>query len=259
MGIGYDYDWEQISKDCGSLAGAWFVTGIEEDIWTHKYELLTWGEFWRHAQAWSSAQLSPSQLMKMHDREEKDAAKRRLENYCFGDDWLIVPQRAQRALVSADKAWNSKEVGRIEAIFNELRIATEEMCSQYIWRPLGNLKSGEWFPEMDMFEQRRQEMEDKNLDPDIRDFIWTFEQKFCREFLAQRNLASCETQFLTEELPAISRQLMDTRRNIAEHKLDKVAQRDAVEEVFKKFLGIGQPGILPALARIAHKLQTSAK
>ena len=261
-----DLDWKQVTQDCAGLAYLpqleWEVfSGVEnqETIEDDEGFDVPWSEFWRHAEAWASAQLSPSEYRKMRDQDEEDAAERRLENYFFGDDWLKMPQRAQRALVTADIAWNSKEEGRLEAIFNELRIATEEMCNQYIWRPLGNLKSGEWFPEMDAFEQRRQEIEDKNRDPNIRDFIWACQQELFEKFLSLREIGCKEIKFLTQDLPTISRRLMDTRRNLGEHELDKVAQRDAVEEVFRKFLGIGQPGILPQLARIGRKLQTSGK
>ena len=112
---------------------------------------------------------------------------------------------------------------------------------------------------MDAFEQRRQEKDDNSHDPNLIGLIWPCEQPFYKKFLAQRKLRSLETQFLTRDLPKISKKLWYTQRNLAEHKLDKVAQRDAVEDVFKVFLGIGQTGILPELARIGRKLQSPSK
>ena len=277
--------WTPIVNDCRTLANhssCWRFYEYEEALlkeWCKQdgiHELLymhiervgirdedgvitTWGEFWHDAKGWASAQLSRSEYRKMRDEDEKDAAKKRLRNYFFGDDWLRVPQRAQKALITADKEFNSKEEGRIEAIFNELRIATEEMCNLYIWWPLENLKSSEWFPEMDVFEQRRQEKDHNSHDPNLIGLIWPCEQQFYGKFLAQRKLTSIETQFLTRDLPKVSKKLWYTRRNLAEHELDKMAQRDAVEEFFNRFLGIGQPGILPELARIGRKLQSPGK
>ena len=261
-----DLKWNQITQDCAGLAYLpqleWEVfSGVvnQDTIQDDEGFDVTWSEFWRHAEAWASAQLSPSQLIQMHRKQEKDAAKRRLRNYFFSSSWPSLPKRAQEALVQADKVWNDEEEGRIEAIFNELRIATEEMCNHYIWRPLENLKSSEWFPEMDDFEQRRQEKDDNSYDPNLIGLIWPCEQQFYEKFLAQRKLRSLEIQFLTCDLPKISKKLWYTRRNLAEHKLDKMAQHDAVEEFFKMFLGIGQRGILPELARIGRKLQSPGK
>ena len=129
------------------------------------------------------------------------------------------------------------------------------MCNQYIWWPLENLKTSEWYPELDVFEQRRQDKHDENRDPNIRDFIWICRQGFFKKLLAHRKLGRLDTQFLTQCLPESSRKLMDDKRNLAEHKLDKIAERNAVEAMFKGFLGIGQPGILPELA--PHRSQAT--
>ena len=261
-----DLNWKQIAEDCAGLAYLpqleWEVfSGVEnqETIEDDEGFDISWSEFWRHAEAWATAQLSPSEYRKMRNQDEKEAAERRLRKYFFGSSWSSLPKRAQDALIQADKTWNDKEEGRIEAIFNELRIATEEMCNRYIWQPLENLKSSEWFPEMDKFERHRQEKDDNSHDPNLIGLIWPCEQQFYKKFLAQRKLRSLEIQFLTCDLPKISKKLWYTRRNLAEHKLDKMMQRDAVEEFFKIFLGIGQRGILPELSRIGRKLQSPGK
>ena len=56
-------DWVQVFQDCGLLAGAWFVTGMEDEIWSADYGTpsLTWTAFWYGAQKWAQAQLSPSE------------------------------------------------------------------------------------------------------------------------------------------------------------------------------------------------------
>ena len=74
--------------------------------------MTTWGEFWHSAKTWASRQLSPSEYRKMRDRDENDAAERRLKNYFFGSSWSSLPERARQALITADTVWNSKEEGR---------------------------------------------------------------------------------------------------------------------------------------------------
>ena len=95
--------------------------------------MVTWREFWHGAKAWASAQLSPSEYRKMREKDERDAAERRLETYFFGRNWSYLTGRAQERLINADILLNSTQRVALESVLNDLWIATEEMCFQVVW------------------------------------------------------------------------------------------------------------------------------
>ena len=235
-------DWNQVTEDCRRLENAWDVSGREEEVTVDRGVPLTWKEYWLSAGAWASAQLSPSEYRKMRDEDEKDAAERRLKRYFFGESWPTLPSRAQAALKSADQTWNSKESGRRESILNELLRATEEMCYEYIWRPLSD--SGESSLDFLKFEASSA---DRSSSLTARDYIRLCEQGFFRDFLRQRKLDGKDVQFLRENLPSVIRQLID-RRNPAEHETGSTIPHETVDDCFKTYLGIGKRGVLPELA-----------
>ena len=249
-------DWVQVVEDCAFLAGAEFVTGMEEEIWPDNYVApLTWTGFWYGAEKWASAQLSPSEYRKMRDQDEKDAAEIRLQNYFFGVSWSSLPERAQQALITADSNWNSQQRIRQVSILNELLRASEEMCDQFIWQPL--MSEGTTSLDILAIEAKVAESTYRS-DLGIREYIQICELPSLPRLLAERKLFDSEIQFLTENLPTALRQLADTR-NISEHTMSASVPRDTTASFFNSFLGIGQPGILPELARIGRKLHTPAK
>ena len=224
-----------------------------------------WGEFWHSAGAWATAQLSPGEYRKLRDDDERHEAERRLKSYFFGDDWSLLPKRAQERLITADINWYSSQRTSREAILNDLLRATERMCYEYIWRPLASVEPFEWFRELDEFEEKRHEIRSrpypKSQDPNIGDLLWVCEQPFLERFLKDRQLECSEIQFLTQTLPRRGRLLKDYR-NPAEHDLSSAARPgrankhdEEAHHAYKAFLGIGDKGALPELARIARKLE----
>lgn len=217
---------------------------------------MNWGEFWHSAQVWATAQLSPSEYKKMREDDEKDAAEHRLRNYFFGRMWSVLSERSQGAIVNADMHVNSKERGRrSEAVLNELRIAVEEIYDKYIWQSLIAVGPDEWFPELEEFEARRDKISRRPhaFTPGLGDFLWACKRPFFRKFLEQRQIGGPEIQFLTQKLPARC-QWLRCGRNYAEHSVGRPPSRVAVDDGFKSFLGIGQKGVLPELARIGRKI-----
>ena len=256
-----DLNWKQIAKDCAGLAYLpqleWEVfSGVEnqETIEDDEGFDVSWSEFWRHAQAWASAQLSPSESRKMRDQDEKDAAERRLMNYFFGSSWSSLPERAQEALITADSNWHTPQRIRQGSILNELLRASEEMCHSFIWQMLENDDEASKHLitiEHTIVDQGRSE-------PNIRDHIRACKQTSFREFLRRSKVGKSDVRFMTEDLPKSMTRLADAR-NDAEHRSSASVYKDTVASFFKSFLGIGQPGILPELARIGHKLQSPGK
>ena len=246
--------WGQVSQDCRFLADTWFVTGIDD---TGEDDHLTWRELWLSAEAWASAQLSPSESRKQRDQDEKDASKNRLEKYFFGNNWDNLPERAQSRLISADGDWNSRQRIALEGVLNHILRAATATCYEFIWYPL-EFGRGINIPE---FVDKLEELGGRiHTDPGLSDYIWVCEQDFYKKFLSDRELHD-DVQFLTEDLPA-ALHLLRSNRNTAEYeeyKTESPWSRESLRPFFNSFLGIGQPGILPQLARIGRKLQTSGK
>ena len=242
-------DWRQVAEDCRILARAINVSGVEDEITDVRGDERTWTAFWHDAMGWATAQLSPSEYRKMREADERDAAENRLKNYFFGDAWSVLPQNAQERLITADVNWNSRQRMARHAILNDLLRATEEMCYEFISKPLGENKESSW--DFLKFEARAT---DRHPSLTARDYVRLCEQGFFRTFLEQRNLEGKDARFLREDLPSLMRQLNDLR-NPAEHETGSEFPLEEVVACYRRFLGIGQSGVLPELARIGRKLR----
>ena len=262
-----DYDWSQITNDCASLQRAPLdifgdkydqecetlserIHEDETDDWGNPIgSWVSWPEYWLGAREWASAQLSPSEYRTMRAQDERDAADRRLKNYFFGDSWTQLPSRAQAALISADQTWNSRERGRRESILNELLRATEEMCYEFIWRPLAESKESS----LD-FLKFEAKVTDRHSTLSAREYVRLCKQAFFQDHLRHQELADKDIQLLRVDLPNLLGQLID-RRNPAEHETGSTTAREVIEDCYRRFLGISQPGVLPRLAHIGRKLR----
>ena len=276
-------NWENIVSDCLTLARhsyCWRFHEYEEELLEEWYpedgihELLsmhiervrilyserhavTWSAFWLAAHASANAQLSPSQLQESQRRLEQTASEDRLKTYFFGNNWDDLPERARSRLISADNDWNARQRIALEGVLNHILRATTAVCYEFVWYPL-EFGEGVNIPR---FVDKLEELGKRtHTDPSISDYIWVCEQDFYKEYLMDRELTD-DIQFLTEDLPA-SLHLLRPSRNTAEYeeyKIESPWSRESLRPFFNRFLGIGQPGILPELARIGHKLQSSGK
>ncbi|MDP2952247.1 MAG: hypothetical protein Q8O76_02880, partial [Chloroflexota bacterium] len=210
--------------------------------------------FWHVAQGWAEAQLSPSDLRELLKETEDEAAKKRLKTYFFeGELWNQMPERAQRGLVDADRAWHSTRAGRIEAIFNDLQVATESLCYACIWE---GLRSGKGKQSILDFVRRDAELQEGRRNPTLADHAWVCRQPFFKEFMAAHNLAQGEREFLTHELPSALDELRRLR-DVAQHDPKRTWRKEEVTPIFKRFLGIGQEGVLPRLAGVQRKISSA--
>ena len=264
--------WLEVAKDCENLLYSTYIFGAEENSYTRfqgqEYERITewtenqpewirnesgeslsWGEFWHGAKAWAAAQLSPSEYLKMRQEDEKVAAESRLKAYFFNESWAILSDRCKERLIDADRIWNSPGNASWEAVLNDLRIAIEEMCQQFLWKKLLS-NSGVNQALLSLLKKAI------NVDgrPGVNDCIEICEHPEFRKFLAQLRVDHVDRDFLTNQLPVEMRPLRDSR-NRAEHEAGESWHREEVRPIVDKFLGIGQLGILPQLARIGRKLQ----
>ena len=71
--------------------------------------------------------------------------------------------------------------------------------------------------------------------------------------LKELSLQEAEIEFLSRRLPTALECLTEAR-NAAEHENDRLVPSEPVNSNYRRFLGIGEPGVLPNLAHIAGKL-----
>lgn len=125
------------------------------------------------------------------------------------------------------------------------------MCERFIFQPLKNeerTKSRILSIEAKVAEDWRR----SSLG--VREYIEICEIESLTGLLAERKLTGDEILFMTQRLPMAMRQLTDAR-NSAEHETGTSVSSELIGSAYQLFLGIGQPGILPQLARIGRKLQ----
>ena len=256
-------NWSQVVTDCDIFIESRYMFGRRSmnphalrmnSPYIDDYELfvlgdMTWGEFWHSARAWASVQLSPTDLMKLKEAEKKSASESRLRNYFFGRGWNELPDLARERLIDADRIWNSPGKASWEAIFNDLRIATEEMCHQFLWQPLLN-HSGVSPTLLGMLQKEL--VADGR--PSISNCIDVCKHESFGSFLIQRKVGDGDKEFLTKQLPEEMSRLRDNR-NRAEHERGEPWHREEVRPFFNSFLAIGQPGVLSELARIGRRLR----
>ena len=279
--------WSQVVQDCEHLLEASQIPydfydssdsdypvevtiGWLGDVKNDEGRFLTWGEFWYAAKAWASAQLSPSDLMKLRaaekQEEERKAAENartesetRLKNYVFGiENWGRLPKRAKDCLVTLDVVWNSPEEVALDTMLEGLSQATRAICHHSLWV---SMEEG-GIPK---------DLPNDRLEKPLRGVVRLangqgfFELKDCVEalrdsqvfkrFLTQREIDEADIEFLTQTLPKALDSLRESR-NDAVHTTTESWDRDKVQNIIEEFLGIGgKPGILPELVRIGRQLR----
>ncbi|MDE2842673.1 MAG: hypothetical protein OXN21_04740 [Chloroflexota bacterium] len=271
-GYGQAARWLQVVKDCEHLFYSFYIFGAEENSYTRFQggesehitewiakqpewvgselgESLSWGEFWHGAKAWAAAQLSPSEYREMRQADEEGAAESRLKAYFFNESWASLSERCKERLIDADRIWNSPGNASWEAVLNDLRIAAEEVCQQFLWRQL--LSNRGVSPALLSLLKKGIDVDGR---PGVNECIQICRHPEFKQHLTQLRVDHVDREFLTNQLPAAMLRLRDNR-NRAEHEAGDPWHRGQVRPIVDEFLGIGQIGILPRLVRIGLKLQ----
>ncbi|MBI4328317.1 MAG: hypothetical protein HY685_00445 [Chloroflexi bacterium] len=256
-------DPEKLAKACQLLSGEYKLSSIQPDIDPYEegyYPLLTdaqgeyisWGHYWHLAEGWAESRLEPSQLRDYFQKREGETAEQRLRTYFFPDPlWTLLPERARSSLVSADRDLFGGSKSRREAVFNELRIAIEEILRKGLWDPLCG-----WY---DSIESNRDKMRDfvdlrgelaaHGLEPSLVHFEKLCGKEAVQLYLTSRHVPSADMSFISKDLPEYLRVLREARRE-AEHEPASELPLADPRRLFGESVGIGRVGILPRLARV---------
>jgi hypothetical protein len=253
-------DPKNIAPICGLIATVYsncWILAPDEDI-VKDSERNEWKviEFWQHASGWVEAQLKPSDMREFLNEREDSASEKRLRMYFFGDElWAKLPERAKSSLISSDRDWFGGSVARTEAILNELKIATEEILVNGLWKPLEKWLAAQKGKRHDIQELASimTEFASKRCLPTILNF-----ERICRmpatgAFLADKKVDPKNQQWFSTELPRSLFRLR-TARNDAEHKIGNQWDRESLRKYYEEFVGIGQVGTLPEICRILFSL-----
>ena len=210
--------------------------------------LVPWYDYWLRAKEWAIAQLSPNEYRELRRQDERDASEGRLKRYFFGDNWSNWPQKARDRLINLDTLWFSESRGLdFGAILNDLQVALESMCYEFIWEPLRRAERGQ------EFKRKEAELSRESNSPTLADYRWICGRSFFKEIVGGAQLAEEDRRFLLQRLPRSLKRLYDSR-NWSQHDPSIRLQRQDVEPFVREFLGIGQPGVLRRLAEIGPKL-----
>jgi len=244
--------WQQVGQDCLTMAQLWEFCGgnSEEAIRDSQQREWGWRDYWHRAEGWVEARLPPNQVREyLNDKEDRNAESR-LVRYFFGKLWDGLPSRARDHLIKADVCWFLLDCMAMQGMLNDLQVAVESTCFDYLWEPLRQMQGGAGFLE---FAAKQKQLQQRGRNPTLRDYAWLCHQRFFEDFLLSHHIERQDKDFLTRELPKAMNDLRRVR-DLAQHDPKKVWQREEVEPFVGRFLGIGQIGVLPRLAQIGEKL-----
>ena len=267
-------DWSEVARDCrvllsesarafGAEPDSYIRTVDGDAVYVTEWvpndpaevanetgEHLSWREFWYVAREWATAQMSPNEYRKLRDDDENNSSERRLKTYFFDPFWSELPDRAKNRLIAADTLWNAQGRMAWDAVLSNLQIAAEEMFLKFVFQPMkGSVPTidQQLLGLLEGIEHSREHSK-----------IFYFAD-VCRNpsfegFLKRRKIETTDIEFLTRELPGKLDRLR-SRRNSAEHATEEACRREEISPFFHEFMGIGQRGVLPELARIGRSLR----
>ncbi|MDE2860129.1 MAG: hypothetical protein OYI31_00670 [Chloroflexota bacterium] len=223
---------------------------LEGDVAPHGFR-EKWQDYWIRAKGWAAAQLSPNEYREMRRQDDEDASEQRLRRYFFGDIWEKLPEKTRESLVNVDNLWFSAARGtNVGSVLNELQVAAETMCYQYIWEPLRQTQGGQ---AVLAFKARDAGLRDKGFFPTLSDYTWACRRPLFRILIDSANLDKDDRQFMNVELRRALTALRKPRDDIQHDPSIRMQRRD-VEPFVRRFLGIGQEGVLRRLGEIGPKL-----
>lgn len=252
LGDGRGANWKQIARDCEVLSrdwnGLWDLSAEVVDTQGRSWEMRAYANY---ARGRAEERLTPSELGDVMRRREDEQAQDRLKTYFFSSGcWDVLPERAQRALVDADRAFVSARAGRSESILEHLKVATEAICYELIWEALRAANKGD--QRLLQFVQCDSELASKDHAPALVDYKEFFRKPFLAMVATNWNGMQPELEHLERDFRTRLSDLVRTR-NRAQHDPKAYVSQDQVRSLFCSFVGVGITGLLPRLA--AWKLQ----
>ena len=249
-----DVDWPVVVQACELLSRCFFDVSEYVGLRTFDEDLNTQHAFWNERSGWARAKLTPDRLRNLLKQQDDESAAQRVETYFFADGrWERLPERAQRALVTADRMLISSSRGRYALVANEIRIATEEMLYYYLWLPLSEWIGAQRQPPPGWRTILGRPKEGRRS-PSIDDYVSLLWHSPIKDYFQTLGMSDDDVQFLTKENRTTKHlQALQRTRNAAEHEPGDTVDPRTVRQLYAESLGIGRKGVLPELVRLLAK------
>lgn len=229
-----------VSSDIGKLRSG---AGSE---WAPSYLVP---EFLTYARGLCTTKLSPDAYRRLREEDEGHAARDRLRRYFFGDLWNELPSESQDALIAADKVFWSTE-GRKGDILENLRLAVEPVVELRLLAPFRS-----WHSLKERQESSSPLATERN--------VFLRLSRLLKELWGDNQLFGEFTRTVFPDTPkAFWRDLrtalytLRDLRSAAAHPDDRQPiGEDRISEQYRRFIGIGERGVIPQLIRLRPKQQ----
>ena len=251
-------DWPSITQACARMSEYTLDYAVEP---FHPDPRTGDSAFWAEQVGWARNQLTLPEILAVLEERADEAAANRLRIYFFpGNLWSLLPQRAQRALVSTDKQMvTGAELSRREGIFNELRIATEEVLLRCLWQPVSEWAKGQG-ADQSRLRATLAELNRKRSGPGLDAFVQLLYADGVKGYLRSIGVDDDGIQFLTKEKrTADYLRRLQHDRNTAEHEYNHIPGVTEIRALYAEALGIGRKGVLPELLRLLARRPEPAR
>ena len=242
-------DWQAVVAACKTLKVYFPGNGdMAVSILAGAYDSMG---YWDEQLGWAQAQLTPDQLRDVYGRQEDELAAQRVEKYFFpGGLWMKLPERAQQAVVDADRKFMASTRGRYVGIANDIRIATEEVLYSYLWLPLSRTQPLS-HPGLKMILDKPKQ---DRRSPSIDDYVQLLWHRGVKDYFQGLGMSDGDVKFLTDDNRTTKHlQALQRTRNSAEHEPGDTVDPQTIRQLYAESLGIGRRGVLPELVRLLAK------
>ena len=246
--------WQEVSKHVQMIIKAMEYSEHLDPDFSHR-------PHWMEIQGWlRGAKLEPGELRDELRLEEDEKAEQRLRKYFFDNaQWRQLPEQAQRSLVEADRVWFSSQCGNPGTALESIKIAVESVMYELFWKPCFDWIDKDRLsgPEVLDVLVIRNDLQKQNRNPSLFQFESIVESKGLASYLRTLDISDTELAFVRKFRRPLE-SLRQTRLSVAHNPGGLMLTHEQVAPLYKKFLGLGEEGILPRLAKIKARLDRRA-
>jgi hemerythrin-like domain-containing protein len=235
-------NWEVIARWCSTIQEIWTEPTPSPTVRSKSLTFKgTARDFWLMGRGAALQKMSPDALVRVLEEGKMLESETRLRTYFFAEHWNHLPDKAQRALISADREYVHSH-GRRSIIFDHLRHAVRAILAEQIWKPFqAHLRSQKNLQSLGNLATVFKD-DEPDLAPMLRLLGDGEFQKYLRQHFDPTDIGNLET--LERELWNLNN-LANVESH--EHRRTQSTFEQDVKNEYAKFLGIGQSGILQKL------------
>jgi len=243
-------NWEVVARWCLVIQAIWEEPTPNPEVRSNPGKFKgSARDFWLVARGRVLQKMSPDALASLLHKIEGSQGEVRLRTYFFGDFWDKLPQAAKDHLINADRLFYSRE-GTDRSIFNELRLACEAVLDDILWEPYHRWLQNRTLKDLRAVSAARDERPLGTLLGQMLQQLRPVPE--FNQFVAEKYPTA--RQFIFKDLRQALDDLLKVR-NLAEHPQRSRPQSSLpeVQNMYRKFLGIGQSGILQQLLALEQE------